>query len=290
MYNFSRYLEPLRVADALELAHKETNPVLIAGGTDLLIKMRESRQADTTLISLSKINDLKTIYKQKDGSIRIGSMATFSQIMGNTIINEEIPILAVAAKSLAGPQIRNVATIGGNICNGAPSADSAPSLLALNGQLEFASLNGIRIISINDFYLGPYKTSKRPDEILTSIIIRPLDRYFGGHYIKFSRRKAMDISTLGCAVTCALNDDGTTIKYSRIALGTAAPTPIRCVEAEKISRNKTLSNNLLKEIGEAALKEANPRTSWRATKEFRQALVEELVPRALRVAYEQARG
>ena len=290
MYNFSKYYDPYSINDALTYFATQLKPVLIAGGTDVLIKMREGLFKDSSLISLRNIDELKTIELQEDGSIRIGSMVTFKRMIEDKIINEQVPILKLAANSLGGPQIRSVATIGGNLCNGAPSADSAPSLLALDAQLEFKSLQGIRNISINDFYLGPYKIKKEPNEILTAIIIPAMGKNFGGHYIKFSTRKAMDIATLSCAVTCWINDNSSSIKQLKIALGTAGPMPFRCRKVEAIAQNQELSEELMEEISRATVKEANPRTSWRATKEFRQALIAELVQRALSEAYEKAKG
>src|SRR5690554_3001525 len=119
MYSFTRYFEPLCLEDALELLDNKLNPLLIAGGTDILIKMRKGAYADTTLVSLRKINELRDIQLLKDGSIRIGPMVTFNQIITDNTINERVPVLVTAAKSMGGPQIRNVATIGGNICNAA---------------------------------------------------------------------------------------------------------------------------------------------------------------------------
>jgi xanthine dehydrogenase FAD-binding subunit len=217
-------------------------------------------------------------------------LTTFTQISQSSIIKEHLPSLNEAALSLGGPQIRNCATIGGNLCNGAPSADSASTLYALNARLQLQTLEERREISIRDFYLGPGKVNLKPGELLTSIKIYPEDyRDFSGHYIKFAMRKAMDIATLGVSVLCKL-EDKRTFKEARIALGVAGPTPIRCEIAEEYVKGKEVSLATLTEVGKYALKSANPRTSWRASKEYREHLIQVLTQRALLVAIKRAGG
>jgi len=191
---------------------------------------------------------------------------------------------------MGGPQIRNMATIGGNLCNGVPSADSAPALFALDAQLRLQDKEGERVIPIQEFFLGPGKVALKQGEILTEILVSP-ENYngYGGHYIKFSMRKAMDIATLGVAVVCKLKDKGT-FDNVRIGLGVAGPTPLRCREAEEYAREKAISSQTLKEIARIAVKSTKARSSWRASKEYREHLVEELTWRALKIAVGRAGG
>jgi xanthine dehydrogenase FAD-binding subunit len=265
------------------------NLIIIAGGTDILIKMHGGKLEKIDLLSINNIVSLKNIKKMEDGTINIGPLTTFSQIANDPLIAKSIPVLAEASLSMGGPQIRNVATIGGNICNGATSADSASTLFALNAKLKLKSLKDERIIPIEEFYLGPGKVDLRPSEMLVAILIDQKDyKGYSGKYIKFSMRNAMDIATLGVSVLCKVKDN--LMEDLRIGLGVAAPTPIRCHEAEEYARNKEVTTETIKEIGKLAVKPTKARTSWRASKEYREHLVEELTGRALKSAILRAGG
>jgi len=289
MYDIKGYYEAETVSEAAALLAENPNLKLIAGGTDVLIKMQGGQLEDVELLGLRKIKSLESIHTADDGSVVIGAMATFSGIFNNPILREAIPILTEAAVSMGGPQIRNVATIGGNVCNGATSADSASSLFALNAQLKLQDKNGERIVPIREFYLGPGKVALNPGEILTEILISREDyKGFGGRYIKFAMREAMDIATLGVAVMCKLQSGY--FDEVRIGLGVAGPTPLRCLEAEEYAKGKPISSATLAEIGRLAVKSTKARTSWRASKEYREHLVEELTQRALKIAIVNAGG
>ncbi|HBW38964.1 xanthine dehydrogenase FAD-binding subunit XdhB [Desulfosporosinus sp. BICA1-9] len=289
MYDIKGYYDAETVSEATALLSQNPNLRIIAGGTDVLIKMHGGQLEDAELLSLRKIKSLESIQISENGTIVIGAMATFSMIFHNPILREAIPILTEAAISMGGPQIRNIATIGGNVCNGATSADSASSLFALNAQLKLQDANGERVVTIREFYLGPGKVALKPGEILTEILIAPEDyQGFGGQYIKFAMREAMDIATLGVAVVCKLQSGY--FADVRIGLGVAGPTPLRCLEAEEYAKGKKVSSATLTEIGKLAVKSAKARTSWRASKEYREHLVEELTQRALKIAVVNAGG
>lgn len=290
MYNVTHYCEAETVQEAVDILAQKPDLRIIAGGTDLLIHMRSGKIEETGLLSIRKIRELQKVEICEDGTISIGALVTFSQLALDSIINKKIPVLTEAANSMGGPQIRNVATIGGNICNGATSADSASTLLALNALLKIKSKHGERVVPLADFYLGPGKVDLKPDEMLTHITIAPQDyKQYSGRYIKFSVRKAMDIAILGVSVLCKIKDRKF-IEEIRIGLGVAAPTPIRCLEAEKYARGKEISDATLKEIGKLAVGASRARTSWRASKEYREHLVEELVLRAIKDAVTKSGG
>jgi xanthine dehydrogenase FAD-binding subunit len=289
MYDIIGYYEADTVSEATALLAGNPKLRLIAGGTDVLIKMHGGQLVDAELLSLRKIKSLERIWKATDGTIVIGAMATFTRVFKDPILREMIPILTEAAISMGGPQIRNIATIGGNVCNGATSADSASSLFALNAQLKLEDHQGERLVPIREFYLGPGKVALKPGEILTEILISREDYHgFGGHYIKFAMREAMDIATLAVSVVCKLQ--AKTFDEVRIGLGVAGPTPLRCLEAEAYARRKEVSIETMAEIGKLAVNSAKARTSWRASKEYREHLVEELVQRALKIAVVNAGG
>lgn len=283
MYDIKGYYDAETVSEAADLLAANPQLRLIAGGTDVLIKLHGGQWEGAELLSLRKIKSLEEIRSEDDGTIVIGSMAVFSEIFQNPLLKERIPILTEAAVSMGGPQIRNIATIGGNVCNGATSADSASSLFALNAQLKLVSKSGERLVPIREFYLGPGKVALNPGEILTELRIAPENyRGFGGQYIKFAMREAMDIATLGVAVICKVKNRY--FEEVRIGLGVAGPTPLRCLEAEEYARGKEITPEVLAEIGKLAVKSTKARTSWRASKEYREHLVEELTQRALKVA------
>lgn len=289
MYNITNVLEPETISEALEMASSNPNLKVIAGGTDVLIKLHHGSMEDVELLSIRKIKGLDEITLMEDGTVSIGAMANFSQIFRDDIINRYIPVLGEGAVSMGSPQIRNMATIGGNVCNGAVSADSAPALFALNAILRLESTAGTRIVPIQEFYAGPGKVKINPGEILTALLIKK-ESYEGttGHYIKFSNRKALDISMLGVAVVC--NSNNGKFNDLRIALGVAAPTPVRCSEAEEFARGKDITEESIKEIGKYALKSSKARDSWRGSKSFREHLVEVLTQRAIKEAIKRAGG
>lgn len=296
MYNIQDYYEAGTVKEALSYLGEHPEFKLIAGGTDLLIKMHSGQMEKAKLLSLRNIDSLKKVRKLPDGTLEIGTLVTFSQISRDSTIIENIPLLKEAASVMGGPQIRNIATLGGNICNGATSADSAPSLLVLKASLKLESFSGERIIPIEEFYVGPGKVNLQPGEILTHILIPPKSyEGFGGHMIKFAMRKAMDIATIGVAVVCKIAQDkvitqNKVFETVRIALGVAGPTPVRCIEAENYAKGKDLSSETLAEIGRLAVQSMKARTSWRASREYREHLAEELTQRAIAVAITRAGG
>lgn len=291
MYDIESIQRPQDVAGAIAALAADPDAVIICGGSDVLIKIREGKLSGCRLVSLHDIKALQGVTMEPDGTIVIGPGTTFSHVTYHPIIQQHLPMLGEAVDQAGGPQLRNIGTIGGNICNGVVSADSAPSLLALNAELEITGPDGVRRVLQEDFYAGPGRVHLAHGEILTAIRIRKADyEGFGGHYIKYAMRNAMDIATLGCAANLRLSADGKTLADYRLAFGVAAPTPIRCHETEKMAIGQPISAALLERIGEMALTEVRPRTSWRASKEFREQLVFELSQRATRIAISHAGG
>ncbi|SFD30778.1 xanthine dehydrogenase FAD-binding subunit XdhB [Clostridium uliginosum] len=281
MFDIKDILEPETLEKALELLAQNAELKIIAGGTDVLIKLHHRRIKEVELLSLRKIKGLDKISMLEDGSIEIGAMASFAQIFRDSIVEKHIKVLAEGAVSMGGPQVRNMATIGGNVCNGAVSADSAPSLFCLNAKVRLKNKYGERIIPIQDFYKGPGKVDIKSDEILISLIIEK-ESYENtiGHYIKFSNRKAMDIAMVSVCVVSSIENG----KFNdlRIALGVAAPTPIRCSEAENYAKGLEITEENIDKIAEFAVKSSKSRNSWRASKDFREHLIKELTKRGIK--------
>jgi xanthine dehydrogenase FAD-binding subunit len=291
MYNFNNLYEPTSVEEALHLKKEHPQALWLAGGSDILIKIREGKLAHCDLINIYCLEELRGICLEDDGSILIRPLTSFTDVSMHPLIKQHVPVLGEAVDQIGGPQVRNIGTSGGNICNGVTSADSATTLKAYDAVLEIASLDGIRLLPYAEFNLGPGKVDLREGELLCGIrIAKESYENTSGHYIKYAMRKAMDIATLGCSVNVRLSSDKKHIDRLRIAFGVAAPTPIRSTTAEKHAQGHELNEELLEQVAAGALADVSPRTSWRASKEFRLQLVKEMARRTTKAAVEKAGG
>jgi len=285
MYDIKAMYEAQSVDDAIALLTEHPEAKIIAGGSDVLIQMREGRLAGATLVSIYGIDALRGISMDEDGTIRILPLTSFSHITKHPIIREHINVLGEAVDMVGGPQIRNIGTIGGNTCNGVTSADSASTLHAYDAIMEITGPGGVRQTPIREFYIKAGRVALEHNELLTAILI-PRASYEGykGHYIKYAMRNAMDIATTGCSVNVKLSPDRKTVLDARIAYGVAAPIPMRAPSPEAAAKGAPVCRETIERFGAAALEDVNPRTSWRATREFRLHLARELAMNA----FEQA--
>ncbi len=281
MYDIKALYEAKTAAEAVALRLEHPEAQIIAGGSDVLVQMREGKRAGKELISIYGADELRGVSLAENGDIRIGSLTSFSHITRDPVIRKYINVLGEAVDQVGGPQIRNIGTIGGNTCNGVTSADSASTLFAWDAVIELTGAAGKRLVPIADFYIGAGRVDIRPDEIQTCVII-PKTSYENtfGHYIKYSMRNAMDIATLGTSVNVRLSADGKTVERARLAFGVAGPVPLRCKTAEALAAGRTASPELAEEFSCAALEDINPRDSWRASKDFRRHIAVESARRA----------
>ena len=291
MYDMKALYEAENVEDAIRLLQEHPEAQIIAGGSDVLVQMREGKRAGKELVSIYMIDEMRGVSYEEDGAIRIGSLTSFSHITKDPIIQKHINVLGEAVDMVGGPQIRNIGTIGGNTCNGVTSADSASTLHAWDAVVEITGPEGIRRIPIKDFYIKAGVVDLKPAEIQTAIII-PKESYEGyhGHYIKYAMRNAMDIATTGCSVNVKLSEDKKTIEDVRIAYGVAGPVPMRAPSAEQVAKGKPVTKEVVKEFAKAVLEDINPRDSWRAAKDFRQHIAVVLAKRALTESIRLAGG
>lgn len=291
MYDIKAYYQPRTLDEAFILLEDCPDGKIIAGGSDVLIRIREGRMAGCTLIGIRDIQELNHVFIDEQRTIHIGALMTFSHLTQNEIIKEYLPVLGAAVDQVGGPQVRNIGTIGGNICNGAVSADSAPTLFSLNAQVELLSTGGVRRLPIEAFYLGPGKVDLKPGEILGHILIaqKDCDGYYG-HYIKYAMRNAMDIATLGCSVVVKLDRTKKVLEDVRITFGVAAPVPLKCSETAKRLYGLPLNEELYELLENSVRREINPRDSWRASKAFRLQIGGEIAVRALKKAVKLAGG
>lgn len=291
MYDIERIYQATSIEDAIKHLVDDPSAIIIAGGSDVLISIRNGKLSGCSLVSIYGLDELRGISMEADGSIKLGALTSFSHITQNPIIKEHISVLGEAVDEIGGPQLRNIGTIGGNISNGVTSADSASTLFALNASLEIKGPSGQRVIHISEYYLGPGKVNLKNGELLTAIYITK-ENYenYKGHYIKYAMRNAMDIATLGCSVVCKLNEEKDTISDVRLAFGVAAPIPMRCTKAEEAIKGMKISDEMFNIFGQVAQTEVSPRSSWRASKDFRLQLVYELSKRALKESIRKCGG
>ena len=281
MYDMKALYEANTVEEAVKLRMEHPEAQIIAGGSDVLIQMREGKRAGKELISIYMIDEMRGVKLDEEEAIRIGSLTSFSHITKDPIIQEYINVLGEAVDMVGGPQIRNIATIGGNTCNGVTSADSASTLFAWDAVIELTGPEGIRRIPISDFYIKAGTVDIREGELQTAVII-PKKSYEGykGHYIKYANRNAMDIATTGCSVNVKLSEDKKTIEDIRIAFGVAGPIPMRTKSAEQLAKGQPVSKELAEAFGKEILEDINPRDSWRASKDFRKHIAVEMAARS----------
>ena len=293
MYDMKALYEAESVENAVALRLEHPEAQIIAGGSDVLVQMREGKRAGKELISIYGLDELRGVSIDEEENIRIGSLSSFSHITRDPIIQKYINVLGEAVDMVGGPQIRNIGTIGGNTCNGVTSADSASTLHAWEAIVELTGRSGIRRLPIKDFYIKAGQVDIRAEdgEIQTAILI-PKASYENcyGHYIKYAMRNAMDIATLGCSVNVRLSPDKKTIARARIAYGVAGPVPMRCPSAEEAAKDKPLTLETAEEFSLAVLKDIHARDSWRASKAFREHIAVEMAKRCLIESIKRAGG
>ena len=291
MYDIKALYEAESVVHAVQLLLEHPESQIIAGGSDVLVQIREGKRAGKELVSIYGLDELRGVSFEEDDAIRIGSLTSFSHITKDPIIQAHINVLGQAVDQVGGPQIRNIGTIGGNTCNGVTSADSASTLFAWDAIIEITGPEGVRRIPIQDFYIKAGQVDLRPGELQTAIVI-PKAAYEGyeGHYIKYAMRNAMDIATTGCSVNVKLSADKSTMEDVRIAYGVAGPVPMRAVTAEARAKGKPTTKAEIKAFAQTVLEDINPRDSWRAAKDFRQHIAVALAERALTESIRLAGG
>jgi carbon-monoxide dehydrogenase medium subunit len=279
------FLSPKTIEETIALMDQYRQKAkVMAGGTDLIPQMKNEEVKPEYVLALSQIPDLEEIQFAKTGGLKLGAACKISQIDRSDIIREQYPILAQAASVLGSTEIRNRGTLGGNLCNAAPSADMAPSLLVLGAKAVTASKEGERVILLEDFFVGPGKTVLEPDEILVRLEVPPMKPRSAGAYIKLGIRKAMDLAVVGVAGVISLESKNGTCEEAKLALGAVAPTPIRAKEAEGVLIGKKLDEAVIQLAAETASREASPISDIRASEEYRRSMIRVLTRRAIQQA------
>jgi carbon-monoxide dehydrogenase medium subunit len=261
----------------------------MAGGTDVLVKIKKGGLRPLLVIDMKGIPGMEGFSISRD-RFSIGALTRIRTLETSSEVKRKLPLLAQAAGKLGSVQVRNKATLGGNLCNAAPSAETAPALLAMEARAEIYGTEGLRVVDLREFFKGPGLTVLKQGEILTALEI-PLNgqKRQGAVYYKLANRAAMDIAFVGVAVLLQI-DEHDRISKGRIALGAVAPTPIRAGSAEKLLEGKVLDGDTLLESAELTAEACSPISDLRASAEYRRAMVKQLCQRGLLEAYNLAKS
>ena len=278
---------PQDLAEALGLLQELKDALILAGGTDLLVDYKQGLVQIHHLISLQGIKELKEI-ANKNNNIRIGAMVTPLEIISHPLLNEYIPALVEAARSMASPQIRSLATIGGNIASGVPSADFPPALMAADAAVELRCSRSRRKVSLLEFFTGPRDTVCREEELLTAILIAMPPPKTGISFQKFTLREANALAVASAASRLTLQSEK--IDKATVVLGAVAPTPLLAKKTSEFLSGKVPSESLFKEAASIAKAEAKPISDIRGSIWYREELIESLVFRSLKEALSQVRN
>lgn len=289
LLNDFEYFEPETISDVITfLAKHGKDTKLIAGGTDLLVDMKKGRIKSKFLVNLMKIPDLSYI-TEDGGGLRIGATTTFREIEESKLIKEKYPLLFEAAQAMGTVQIRNMATIGGNICNALPSADIPPALVALDAKAKIVGQSGERFLPLEEFFMGIRKTTLESDELFTEVHVQSPPARSGTAFLKISRT-ASDLATLNVAVRVTLENNWACKEARVVVGGGVGPTLIRSRRAETLLEGKILEESLIEKTTRAASEELKPRpTSIRASPFYKIEVSKVLVKRALMKALDRAK-
>lgn len=289
MHDFD-YAAPTTVADAVSLLEKHNGSArLLAGGTDLIDQIRLGRFAPDVVVDVKKIDELGAIDISADG-LTLGAAAPCYRIYGNDDICRDYSAVADATKIIGGAQIQSRASVGGNLCNSGPAADSTPALIALGAVAVIAGPGGTREVAVEDFCTGPGQNVLQAGELLVSLKMPPRPPHSGSHYLRFIPRNEMDIAVVGAGASVVLDAAGETIVSARIGLGAIAPKPLYAQDASELLAGQPVGDEAIEAAMAAARKIATPIDDMRGTVEFRRHVTGVLTRRALEKAIDRARS
>jgi CO/xanthine dehydrogenase FAD-binding subunit len=281
------YATPASVAEAVALSTAHPSARLLAGGTDLLVQLRAGRKETDIVVDVKHIPELNAIHYDPARGLTIGAAVPCYRIYGDQTVGRMYPSLVEVASLIGGTQIQGRASIGGNLCNAAPSADSAPLLIALGATCRVAGPRGMREIAVEDFCTGPGRNALQPGELLISLHLPPPAPHSGARYLRFIPRNEMDIAVAGAGVEVVLEDGK--FRSARIALAAVAPTPLFVREAGDALAGSPVNETSVARAAEIARKSAKPITDMRGTADYRRHLCGVLTRRALEAAVQRAK-
>ncbi len=284
------YLEARTLRQAIRMLQQHGEKArIVAGSTDFLVRWRAGFWHPEYVVNIQRIPGMSRVTYSRRNGLRLGALVTIQTLEQHPAIRQHYPALAAAAASFAGVQVRNLATVGGNICNASPSGDMLPALLVYGAECRVSGPDGHRQVPLDELFTGPGRTVLEQDEVLTEISLPPPLANTGALYIKHSPRGAMDIATVGVAAAVTVDRSGVCTD-AKIALGAVAPTPKRASAAEEMLRGQMLGAELLQEAAEQAMAEAAPIDDVRGTAGYRRAMVGVLARRTLEQSTSAATG
>lgn len=284
------YLEASSLEEAVSLLSKYDGKArVIAGGTDLIVQMRRGMKNPGYIIHIGKIKGLDSICDDKEKGLRIGALTTIRALEKSSEVRGRYGVISEAASQLACFGIRNTATLGGNLCNASPSADTAPILIGLSAVVKIVGPGGEREVLLEDFFTGPGTTVLKTAEILVETAVPRIPPRTGAIYLKHGIRNSIDLALVGVAGVITLEKEGDRVQEAKLVLGAVAPTPMRARKAEGLLKGKEITDAVIVEVGRVASEEARPITDVRATAEYRRDMVDVFTKRAVREALERAK-
>jgi len=285
------YFAPKDVREACRLLQEHNGRAkVMAGGTDLLINMKQRIMTPRYVIGLKNVPDLDRFLYRESHDLRLGPLVTHQSIVDDPIIRERFGGLWTACSKIGTPQIRSMGTLGGNLCNAAPSADSAPPLIAFQAVVKVIGVKGERSLPLEEFFIGPGKTALQTGEILVEIDVPCPSPRSGLVYVKLPARTAVDIAAVGVAACVILDVKNETCQDVRIVLGAVAPTPIRSRAAEEILRGQKIKDPVIQKAAQIASEEARPISDVRSSAAYRTEMVRVLTMQAIRQSLAQAKS
>lgn len=282
MRNFS-YHKPKSLRQALDLLSRYgEEAALLAGGTDLLVELKRRLKNPSHIIDLKGLSFMEGIFLDSQGTLHMGPLTTLKELSSSSLLANEWSLLSEAASKVGSLQVRNRATVGGNICHASPSGDTLPALLCLDAMVTLLEKDGQRTLPLEDFFLGPGKCALITGELLTEIKIPSPPAGAKGVYKKLSLRKAMDLAVVGVAVLGVIDPSRGIFRDIRIGLGAVGPTPLRARRAEEILMGAAVSEERIREAAARASNEAHPLSDLRASEWYRREMITHLAEEGIK--------
>jgi carbon-monoxide dehydrogenase medium subunit len=285
------YYTPSTVGEAIDLLRaKGDGGKVLAGGTDLMPQMKERGRHPKYLVSLKNITALRGVQFSESAGLTVGAGTRMGPLQREAVVRDRYNVLAQGARLIGSLQTQNLATVGGNVCNAAPSADAVPAFIVLDAQAVIQGAGGSRTVALTDVFAGPGQVTLKPDELLTELkLAAPLPRS-AGVYLRHVPRKELDIAVAGVGVYIQLDEAKQRITHARVCLASVAPTPLRATQAEAALANQTISDALVQAAAQAAARDARPISDQRGSADFRRTLVRALTVKALNQAVAAVRA
>lgn len=284
------YVAPSSLDDAVRALASGEGARVLAGGTDVIIQAREGRKAVRLMVDVKRVPEVSELTLGRDGSLRVGAAVPCARIYNDAAIAKAFPALIDSASLIGGIQIQSRASLGGNLCNGSPAADSIPTLIALGARCEIASPGGRRTLPVEEFCTGPGQNALKPGEILVALAFPAPAAHSGAAFRRFIPRNEMDIAVTNAAASVTLSPDGATFVSGRVAVGAVAPTPLLVRAAGEALAGKLVSEATIDAAANAATAAARPITDMRGSVAQRTHLAGVLTRHVINTAVERARG